>query len=616
MKEPAMMPALPGESKGARRRYTAAMRDRGCVPARLFYGHPAQRVALSFLGILGTCNSLRAEEVFVDVTEKAGIRYVHVNGAGAQLHHLYETMGGGGGWLDFDGDGLLDIYLVQSHSDSAHAYLKGKERDVLYRNRGNGTFEDVTAKAGVGDPGYGHGLAVGDLDNDGDEDLYVTNYGPNTLYLNRGDGTFQDITEAAGVACPLWSTSAAFADINNDGLLDLYVANYLYYDPRVHKACAGNPKKIPGYCHPNKFDGAPDALYLNHGAGKFEDISRQAGIAVTGRIRSKGLGVLATDFDGNGLIDIFVANDSVPNFLWRNLGGNRFEDAAIEAGVAHNSRGQTTAAMGIDGGDVNGDGRIDYMVTNFSQEVDSLFLNEGDGFFTESSARCGLAGPTYNPLGFGMKFFDYDLDGDLDIYIARGHILDNVEILHPNSPNRYAQPDQLFENDGQGHFRDVSAESGAWFQQAFVGRAAAFADYDNDGDIDILVVNVGQRCVLLENRVARGNHWIGFQLRGNGPSNRDAYGARLDVRVSGRAIPVPLEVRSTASYLSANDARQVVGLGKDGNCEEVRVRWPDGLTEVFRGLRRDAYHLLERGKGTPAAGGPPPQPTGGSTPPR
>jgi len=556
------------------------------------------------LSITATPSPVPGGDVFVDVTEKSGVRFTHVNGAGAGLKHLYETMVGGGGWIDYDGDSKLDLYLVQSHSDSARAYAPGAEADVLYRNRGDGTFEDVTAKAGLGDRRYGAGLAVGDIDNDGDDDLYVTNYGPNVLYLNLGNGTFKDITDEAGVACPLWSSSAAFADINLDGLLDLYVANYLYYDPRVHKACTGNAKKIPGYCHPNKFDGAPDALFLNRGGGKFEDISKSAGIAVSGRIRAKGLGVLPTDLDGNGLVDFFIANDSVPNFLWRNLGGGRFEDAALEAGVAVNSSGQPTAAMGIDGGDVNGDGHIDYMVINFSQEVDSLFLGEGGGFFTESSARCGIAEVTYNPLGFGMKFFDFDLDGDLDIYIARGHILDNVEILHPNTPNRYAQPDQLLENDGKGYFKDISASSGAWFGIAMVGRAAAFADYDDDGDTDILVVNVGQRAVLLENRANTGNHWIGLKLVGNGPTNRNAFGARIEAKILGKDVLVPIEVRAAASYLASNDPRQVIGLGKDGQLEWIRVRWTDGLVERFDGLARDRYHVIERGKGKAAAGGP------------
>jgi hypothetical protein len=284
--------------------------------------------------------------VFVDVTEKAGIRYVHVNGAGAQLHHLYETMGGGGGWLDFDGDGLLDIYLVQSHSDSAHAYLKGKERDVLYRNRGNGTFEDVTAKAGVGRSrlrAWPRRRRPGQRRRRRSLRHELRSEHP----LPQSRRWHVPGHHGGGRCClPSLEHERGFPRHQQRRPARSLRRQLSLLRPRVHKACAGNPKKIPGYCHPNKFDGAPDALYLNHGAGKFEDISRQAGIAVTGRIRSKGLGVLATDFDGNGLIDIFVANDSVPNFLWRNLGGNRFEDAAIEAGVAHNSGGRRPLPWG------------------------------------------------------------------------------------------------------------------------------------------------------------------------------------------------------------------------------------------------------------------------------
>ena len=553
-------------------------------------------LVIGLLGLLLATASAAAQEAFVDVTAKSGIDFTLVNGARGEKH-LFETMIGGCGWLDYDGDGLLDLYFVQGHGDSSKAFLPGKETDVLYRNRGDGTFDDVTARARLGDQRYGSGLAIGDIDNDGDTDLYVTNFGPNVLYRNEGNGTFTDVTDEAGVSCPLWSASAAFADINNDGLLDLYVANYLYYDPRVHRACTGNPKKIPGYCHPNKFDGAPDSLFINLGNCRFRDVSKEAGVTIAGRILSKGLGVLPTDFDGNGLVDIFVANDSVPNFLWRNLGGNRFEDAALEAGVALNTNGLPTAAMGIDGGDVNGDGHFDYMCTNFSEESDTLFLGEGNGFFTDSAARSGLSEPTYIPLSFGMKFFDHDLDGDLDIYVATGHILDNVEVLHPGTTLRYGQPDQLFENDGKGHFQEVGASRGSCFREALVGRGAAFADYDNDGDVDVSIVNVGHRAVLLENRRPSGNHWAGIELRANPPSNRDGYGSRVDVKLAGRPIPIPLEIRTAGSYLASNDHRQVVGLGKDGSVEWARVRWPDGLVETFRTLRPDAYNRLTRGEG-------------------
>ena len=542
--------------------------------------------------------SAEGAEAFLDVTSAAGIRFQLENGArGAK--NLYETMVGGAGWIDHDGDGWLDLYIVQAHDDSAEAFKPGKQRNVLYRNRGDGTFEDVSRKAGVDDAHYGAGLAVGDIDNDGDSDLYVTNFGPNVLYRNDGDGTFSDITAEAGVSCPLWSESTAFLDVNGDGLLDLYVSNYLAFDPRVHRACTGNARKIPAYCHPNKFDGVPDCLFMNRGGGRFEDISVKAGVAVSGRILAKGLGVLPTDFDLDGRVDIFVANDSVPNFLWRNLGGERFEDAALEAGVALSSHSKAEACMGIDGADVNGDGLVDYMVINFAEETDTLYLGEGDGFFLDGTARAGLSQPTYLPLGFGMGFIDHDHDGDQDVFIARGHILDNVEEIQPGTRERYRQPDQLLENDGSGRFEDVSARSGAWFQKAHVGRAAAFADYDNDGDVDLFVVNVDAPSVLLASQPPAGRHWVGLDLEGVPPTNRDAYGARVELRVSTHEKPIPFEIRSAASYLAANDPRRTVGLGEDGRAEEARVHWPSGRVEVFRNLARDRYNQLREGEGEP-----------------
>jgi len=556
--------------------------------------------AVFFFALLAIPPVVTGEEVFVDVTASAGIDFRHVNGA-TGLKVLPESMVGGAGWFDYDGDGHLDLYIVQGHSDVTKSAEPGEESNVLYRNRGDGTFEDVTEKAGVGDKGYGAGLAVGDIDNDGDVDLYVTNVGRNTLYVNNGDGTFTDITDQAGVACPFWSASAAFADVNGDGLLDLFVTNYLIYDPSVHRGCTGNTKKIPAYCHPNKYDGAPDSLFLNRGGGRFTDISKAAGVTITGRILAKGLGVLPTDYDLDGDIDFFVANDSVPNFLWRNLGNGRFEDAALEAGLALNSNGGAEACMGIDGGDINGDGLFDYYVTNFSEETDTMFLGEGDGFFFDGTHRSGLVEPTYLPLGFGTKLFDYDLDGDLDIYVTRGHIIDNILETNPGTELRYEQPDQLLANDGKGKFEDVSKSSGKWFQEKLVGRGAAFADYDSDGDIDVFLINTADRAVLIQNRSAdaKKNRWVGFQLRGSARANRDAFGARVVVHTEGK--PQVFEVRSAASYLAANDSRVLVGLGANATKPvRVVVRWPDGMSEELAGFALGRYHEIVRGKGKPA----------------
>lgn len=536
--------------------------------------------------------------LFIDATSKAAIDWVHVNGAKGEKI-LVESMCGGAGWIDYDNDGWLDLYLVNGHSEPRRAAEKGAEANRLYRNRGDKTFEDVTDRAGVGDRGYGFGLAAGDFDNDGDTDLYVTNYGANVLYRNEGDGTFRDVTEEAGVACPAWSTSAAFFDANGDGWLDLYVANYLDYDAKTAQACVGNSRKLPSYCHPNRFDGAPDALFINQRNGTFADISERAGITAAGRAAGKGLGVLPLDFDRDGDTDIFVANDSVPNFLWRNLGGGKFEDAAIEAGVALETSGKPEACMGIAAADLNADGWEDWFVTNFSQETDTLFLSEGDGFYEDATDRVGLATPTWLPLGFGTGFVDFDLDGDLDIFVTRGHVLDNVEVFEKNQT--FAQTDQLFENTGDfraPRFRDVSSRAGPYFSLRRVGRAAAFADYDNDGDVDVFVVLLADRPALLECQGADREraHWLGVSLESE-PPFADAFGSRVTI------VTAPgertYEVRSAGSYLAANDPRIVVGLGTSSEpIDEVRVRWSDGLEETFRALSPDRYHRLVRGQGS------------------
>ncbi len=533
-----------------------------------------------------------AEEIFVDRSEQAEIRFVHEAGIAQGHRHLFETMVGGAAWLDYDGDGELDLYLVQAHADAGKANRPGRQSNVLLRNRGDGTFEDVTDRAGVGDRGYGSGVAIGDVDNDGDTDLLVTNYGPNVFYLNRGDGTFEELSGPSGLADPLWNMSAAFVDLDGDAFLDVYVTNYLDYRLGVHKGCTGNRLKKPDYCHPNKFGSAPDRIYKGLGDGTFQDVCKQAGVAISGLFKGKSLGVLPTDIDGDGDVDLIVACDSVPNLVWRNLGDFRFEDVALEMGIALNPDGKALAGMGIDGGDVNGDGVFDYTITNFAKESNTLYLGNPSGFLFEGSAAAGLAGPTFLPLGFDCKLFDYDLDGDLDVYYTCGHVSSLVEELYPSGAEKRLQPDLLLENDGKGRFRDISERSGKWFARKLVGRGAAFADYDNDGDLDAYIVNMDGPGVLLRNEQKRGNHWIGLRLVGDGGAvNRDAFGSVVTVTSAG-GVARKFEVRSAASYLSANDPRVLCGLGTETAVSGVEVRWPDGTVRVFRNLTVDAYNTI------------------------
>jgi hypothetical protein len=512
-----------------------------------------------------------------------------------------ETVGFGAGWIDYDRDGWLDLFLVQGHGHPEKARDgsggPGSPGDVLLRNLGGKRFEDVSERAGVADRGYGMGVAVGDYDRDGFPDLYVTNYGRNTLYHNQRDGTFADVTETSGTGAGGWSTSASWADFDGDGWLDLFVARYVEYDARTHSGCTavvpGSGRSVTAYCDPGAFAGAPDVLFQNLRDGTFRDVSRESGIARSrGRIESKGLGAVASDFDVDGDPDLLVANDKVPNTLWRNLGGMRFEDASLETGFAFAADGVPRAGMGIAQGDADGDGQVDYLVTNFSQENNTLYLNR-DGFFEDATAKSGIGAPSFLPLGFGATFFDLDLDGDLDLYVANGHVLDNVRLVRPAAGVDFGEPDLLLENRGQGRFRDASSDGGEWFQRALVGRAVAEADYDNDGDRDLLVTNVAGPAVLLENRAGDGRSWIGIELR-SGPTGPAAETARIEVEFAGRTLV--REVHSDGGYLSAHDPRVSIGLEGAGSAVEdvaVRVRWPEEKCYRDYGrLERGRYHLL------------------------
>jgi enediyne biosynthesis protein E4 len=519
----------------------------------------------------------RGEEAFVDVTARAGIAFRHVTGATGK-YYLIETFGGGAAWLDYDRDGQLDLYIVNSHEDPYNGLGKGKAGNALYRNKGDGTFEDVTARAGVGDRGYGMGVAVGDYDNDGYPDIYVTNCGPDVLYHNDGNGKFTDVTEAAGVSSPLWNTSATFVDVDGDGFLDLYVCSYLLYDPHTAKECRTAGKS--GYCHPREFSGTPDRLYRNRGDGTFEEIGARAGIAIAGPQAGKGLGCIATDIDDDGDQDLYVANDETPSFLFRNRGNGVFDEIALEVGVALDRNGKTEAGMGVDVGDVDGDGLMDILKINYSYETNDLFVQEPGGFFRNDDMASGMGAHTYLPLGFGCALFDYDSDGDLDVYVACGHIMDDEE---STAGLGAAQPDLLFRNRGDGTFDNAGPDAGAWFRERMIGRGAAFGDFDNDGAMDIFVVNKNDRGVLLKNCAHRG-HWLRLELRGT-RSNRDGYGTRVTMR-RGRETRV-FEVRSGRSYCSAADSRPLIGLGTGGPPDSLTLRWPSGAVQTLRDLPLD-----------------------------
>ncbi|RKU13605.1 hypothetical protein C6502_04370 [Candidatus Poribacteria bacterium] len=514
---------------------------------------------------------------FVDITTEAGIAFKHVNGATDRKFYL-ETMGSGAAFLDYDNDGDLDLYIVNG------APLPGFETtdlptNILYQNDRNGRFSDVTAAAGVGDTSYGMGCVAADYDNDGDSDLYVTNFGENILYRNNGDGTFNDATAHAGVGNgEKWSSSCAFVDYNHDGNLDLYVVNYLDYDIAKDRDWH-DPRGRRIYSNPQVYAGISDTLYRNNGDGTFTDVTRQTGVYNSD---GKGLGVTCGDYDNDGRIDIYAANDTTPNFLYRNVGDGRFVDIAPFAGAAYNEHGVAEGGMGVDFGDYNNDGALDIFVTNFSNETNTLYHNTADGALIDFTNIVGLGEVSFLKLAFGTKFFDANNDGALDLFVANGH-------LYPTESDalEYAQTDQLFINAGEGTFVDLSEESGEYFSTKRVGRGAAFGDYDNDGDTDIFVVNLNQEGVLLRNEGGNSHNWLMIKTVGV-KSNRDGIGARIEVTTSSH-IQMK-EVQAGSSYLSGHDLRLLFGLGTERKAEAVRIDWPSGAEQILKDV--EANQLL------------------------
>ena len=422
---------------------------------------------------------------FTDVTRDAGLDFDHVNGA-SPAKHLVETIGSGGLFFDYDGDGWIDIFLVDGGSIADPAIAR-QARHRLYRNRGNGTFEDVTAQSGIRHRAYGMGACAGDYDNDGHVDLYVTSVGPNTLYRNTGQGGFTDVTRAARVGSPLWSASCAFADLDRDGDLDLFVTNYVRYDPAANPFCGNARLNTRFYCHPLNFDPLPNIVYRNDGNGTFTDVSAASGV---GALRSNGLGVVIADYDDDGWPDVFVANDSMPNFLFRSTAPLRFEEIALRAGVAVASDGKARAGMGTDAGDYDGDGRLDLVVTNLDFETHSLYRGLGRQLFAYATPESGIGPATLPFVGFGVAFFDFDNDTQLDLAIANGHIMDNAPLFRAGAT--YAQRKLLFRNVAPRRSGECHADAGPGFALEKVGRGLATGDIDNDGDLDLLVTNNGQ----------------------------------------------------------------------------------------------------------------------------
>jgi hypothetical protein len=526
---------------------------------------------------------------FVDVARSAGITFQHDNAASPEKY-LIETMGAGCAWIDYNQDGLLDLYLVNS---AATELYKPKQplRSALYRNNGDGSFTDVTGKAGVGaDRLFGMGVAVGDYDNDGFPDLLVLGYGRCILYHNNGDATFSDVTARAGVGNPgRWASSAAWFDYDNDGRLDVVVSNYVDWSPERNFYCGDRGPGLRSYCHPDDFHSQPPTLYHNNGDGTFTDVSKSSGVGLKG---GNGLGVVTFDYDNDGWQDIFVANDHMPNFLFHNNRDGTFSEVAYVAGVAVSSDGQFEAGMGTDAADTAGGGRMDVIVTHLDMQLARFYRNLGDQTFDDATLRSKIGYATYHMSGFGTRFMDYNNDGARDIFMANGHVLDNIQRYHADT--RYAEPKLMFHNNGQGIFENVSDRLGLDFQLPRVSRGAAVGDFDNDGDLDILVNNNGQAPQLLRNDGGNANHWLEILLIGT-QSNRDGVGARL--KVSAGDLILYDQRKGGMSYQSAQDPRLHFGLGQHSTVDAVEILWPSGTTTKLASLESNRIIAIKEGVG-------------------
>ncbi len=522
---------------------------------------------------------------FVDVTDKAGIRFTHETGAFGKKY-LPETMGSGCAFFDLDSDGDQDILLVNGTTwpDSPRAAAGKRPSAALYRNRGDGTYEDVTAGSGLDRSLYGMGVAISDYDNDGDPDVYLTALGPNVLLRNEGGGKFADVTAAAGVGDAGFGASAAWLDYDKDGDLDLFVINYVEWTRETDIYCSLDGK-TKSYCTPESYNGASPVLYRNDGKGTFTDVSREAGLF---NPRGKGLGVAVFDFDADGNLDLAVSNDTQPNNLYKNNGNGTFTDVGILAGVAFAETGVARGAMGIDAGDYDGSGRESLVIGNFSNEMISLYHNEGRGFFIDTAPVSEVGRASLLTLAFAAFFFDADLDGRMDIFVANGHVENDIQAVQQRVT--YAQPPHLFWNLGDGRFRDVARDVGPELSRPLVARGAAYGDIDSDGDLDLLVTTSGGRAYLYRNDLAGKRGWIGFRLKGKA-GNRDGIGARIRLTSGGKTQTAT--VKSATGYLSQNQLPVTFGLGASASVSKVEILWPSGKTQTLDGPAPGRIHVVE-----------------------
>ncbi|MFN8006660.1 MAG: CRTAC1 family protein [Terriglobia bacterium] len=533
---------------------------------------------------------------FKDVTKEARVDY-RITCGDEVTEFLIDVNGEGAAFFDYDNDGNQDIYLV--NGSSRNSQKTGKlPHDYLLRNNGDGTYTDVTTRAKLGDTEWGGGVAVGDYNNDGFLDLYVTNYGPNKLYRNNGDGTFTDVAEKAGVAdphwaIPKWSMGAAFGDADNDGYVDLFVANFsdFNYQPQLPAPSESSPCKMKGVpiaCAPDKYDGQQHLFYHNNGDGTFTDYTKQAGLIR--RDPGHGFAVVFSDFDNDGDQDIYVANDAGPNFYYINDGKGHFTDASVISGTSVDEFGHSQGSMGLTVGDPNNDGLPDIFITNFIDQKRTLYLNQGKNFFSDETTLFGLGAVGFHYSGWGTKFFDFDNDGWLDLFFTNGHTMEQLEPAYPNDP--FAQPSYLLRNIKGQTFEDVSEATGFRTIRDKVSRGTAFADYDNDGDIDILIINKNDTPYLLRNDGGNSQHWIAIRTEGV-KSNRAGLGAK--VIVSGGGMTRYFEVRGSDSYLSSNDLRAHIGMGKleEGN---VEIQWPSGKIDKQSRLKVNRFYFAREGE--------------------